>query len=79
MNSESAVIIEGYSILLILQIFMILERLGVIAFGVMLIVSLSSATEGELLQSEFVSWLWTLKVGALYSMLIDLSVSVSMS
>ncbi len=40
---------EGYSILLILHIFIILERLGVIALGVILIVSRSSATEGELL------------------------------
>jgi hypothetical protein len=47
--------IEGYSILLMLQMFIILERLGVIAFGVMLMVSLSSATEGELLLSELAS------------------------
>lgn len=53
--SESAVKIDGYSILLMLHIFIILLKLGVIALGVMLIVSRSSATEGELLLSEYVS------------------------
>ena len=51
-KSESAVIIEGCSILLMLHIFIILDKFGVIAFGVTLIVSLSSATEGELLLSD---------------------------
>jgi hypothetical protein len=46
---ESTVIIDGYSILLILQMFIILLKLGVIALGVKEMVSLSSATEGVLL------------------------------
>lgn len=38
-----------------LQIFMILLKLGVIALGVKLIVSLSSATDGVLLQEDITS------------------------
>lgn len=44
--------IEGYSILLILPKFIILDRFGVIAYGVIDIVSLSSATDGVLLREE---------------------------
>lgn len=55
MNPEPSVetrIEACWSILLMLQMFMILLRLGVIALGVRLIVSLSSATDGVLLPEE---------------------------
>jgi hypothetical protein len=51
-NPDSEMRMDGYSILLILQMFMMRLRFGVIALGVRLMVSLSSATDGELLLDD---------------------------